>query len=46
MVAALTQVAGLVAVVVGAWVSAGAGGGLVAVGVSAVYVGLAAERGD
>ena len=46
MVAAVLQVAGLVAVNVGAWLAAGVGGGLVALGVSAVYVGLAAERGD
>lgn len=45
MVAALTQIAGLVVVNVGAWLAAGVGGGLVAAGVTAVFVGVAAERG-
>ena len=38
------QLVGLLAALQGAWMVAGFGGGLIALGVSAVFVGLALER--
>jgi hypothetical protein len=43
MKATLTQLAGLISVIVGAALVAGLGGALVAVGADLVYVGLAME---
>lgn len=44
MTATLTQLAGLVAIIVGASLEFGVAGGVTGAGVGAVYVGLAMER--
>jgi len=44
MTATILQIVGLVSVVAGAVVTAGAGGALIAGGIAVVFVGIAAEK--
>lgn len=46
MLASLLQLAGLIGLPVGGYITAGAGGAVLGVSVVAVYVGLALDRGE